>query len=136
MPVEHDDELREILQSTRSIAVVGASNKPYRDSNSIAEFLIRAGYDVLPVNPAYAETNGRTCHPSIASIGRPVDMVDVFRNPDAVDEVVSDAIASGAKVLWLQLGVVHEAAAARAEQAGLRVVMDRCIAVEHRRLIR
>jgi hypothetical protein len=136
VPVEHDDELREILRTTRSIAVVGASVKPYRDANGIADLLIRAGYDVIPVNPAYRETNGRKCFPTVQSIGRPVDMVDVFRNSDAVDEVVDDALAAGAKVLWLQLDVVNEAAARRAEQAGLRVVMDRCIAVEHRRLIR
>lgn len=135
MAVEDDARIKSILQEARSIAVVGASNKPHRDSNGIAEFLIRKGYDVLPVNPAYTETNGRRCYPDLAAIGRPVDVVDVFRNPDAVDEVVDDAIATGARVLWLQSGVVNEAAAVRAEAAGLAVVMDRCIAVEHRRLI-
>lgn len=136
MPIERDDEVREILTTARTIAIVGASTKPYRDANSIADFLIREGYDVIPVNPAYTETNGRTCYPTLQAIGRPVDLVDVFRNPDAVDDVVDDAIAAGAKVLWLQLDVVNETAARRAEAAGLRVVMDRCIAVEHRRLMR
>ncbi|MEK6650926.1 MAG: CoA-binding protein [Bacteroidota bacterium] len=136
MPVEDDVRITSILRTARSIAVVGASNKPYRDSNGIAEFLIRMGYDVVPVNPSYTEANGRRCYPNLAAIGRPADVVDVFRNPDAVDEVVDEAIATGAKVLWLQLGVVNEAAAARAESAGLEVIMDRCIAVEHRRLIR
>jgi predicted CoA-binding protein len=136
VPIEQDEDLREILRTARSIAVVGASNKPYRDAHGIADMLIRAGYDVIPVNPAYPETNGRTCYPTLQAIGRPVDIVDVFRNPDAVDEVVDDAIAAGARVLWLQLGVVNEPAALRAEAAGLRVVMDRCIAVEHRRLVR
>ncbi len=136
MPLDNDEGLLDILRTSRSIAVVGASNKPYRDSHSIAEFLIQAGYEVIPVNPAYAETNGRQCYPSVAAIGRPVDMVNVFRRPDAVEAVVDDALAAGAKVLWLQLGVVNEPAALRAEAAGLRVVMDRCIAVDHRRLIR
>lgn len=136
VPIERDEEIRMILSSARTIAVVGASTKPYRDANGIADFLIRTGYDVIPVNPAYAETNGRTCYPNLQAIGRPVDIVDVFRNADAVDEVVDDAVAAGAKVLWLQLDVVNEAAARRAEAAGLKVVMDRCIAVEHRRLIR
>ena len=136
MPLENDEDLLDILRSSRSIAVVGASNKPFRDSHSIAEFLIHEGYDVIPVNPAYAETNGRRCYPTVSAIGRPVDVVNVFRNPDAVDAVVDDAVAAGTKVLWLQLGVVNEPAAQRAEAAGLRVVMDRCIAMEHRRLIR
>lgn len=136
MPIERDEEIREILSASRTIAVVGASTKPYRDANGIADFLIREGFDVIPVNPSYSETNGRRCYPTLQAIGRPVDIVDVFRNSDAVDEVVDDAIAAGAKVLWLQLDVVNEAAARRAEAAGLRVVMDRCIAVEHRRLMR
>ena len=136
MPVVDDARIRSILRTARSIAVVGASNKPFRDSNGIADFLIRMGYNVVPVNPAYTETNGRRCYPDLAAIGRPVDVVDVFRNPEAVDEVVDEAVATGAKVLWLQLGVVNETAVARAEAAGLEVIMDRCIAVEHRRLIR
>lgn len=136
MPIHSDDEIRAILRTTKTIAVVGASNKPFRDSNGIADHLIRAGYDVIPVNPAYQETNGRKCYPDLGSIGRPVDMVDVFRNPDAVDEVVDQAIAVKAKVLWLQLGVVNEAAATRAEEAGITVIMDRCISVEYSRLMR
>ncbi len=135
MPVERDEEIREILSASRTIAVVGASTKPYRDAHGIADFLIREGYDVIPVNPAYTETNGRRCYPTVQAIGRPVDIVDVFRRSEAVDDVVDDAIAAGSKVLWLQLDVVNEAAARRAEAAGLRVVMDRCIAVEHRRLM-
>lgn len=136
MPIHSDNEIRAILTSVKSIAVVGASNKPFRDSNGIADYLIRAGYDVIPVNPAYQETNGRKCFPDLGAIGKPVDMVDVFRNPDAVDEVVDQAIAAKAKVLWLQLGVVNEAAAKRAEASGITVIMDRCIAVEHGRLMR
>ena len=135
MPVESDDEIRAILKQSRTIAVVGASAKPFRDSHSIAEFLIQTGYEVIPVNPAYQETNGRPCYPDLASTGRPIDVVDVFRNPEAVEEVVDQAIAVRAKVLWLQLGAANEAAAKRAEEAGVAVVTDKCIAVEYRRLI-
>lgn len=136
MPIENDERLREILTTSRTIAVVGASTKPYRDSNQIADFLLRQGYEVHPVNPAYPETNGRTCYPDLAHVPGPIDIVDVFRAPEAVDEIVDEAIAVKAKVLWLQLGVVNDAAAARAEQAGMTVVMDHCIAVDHRRLLR
>ena len=90
---------------------------------------------MYPVNPAYTETNGRTCYPNLASIPRPIDIVDVFRRPDAVDEIVDQAIAVHAKAVWLQLGATKEAAAARAERAGLAVVMERCISVEYRRLL-
>ena len=96
---------------------------------------IGQGYDVHPVNPAYDETNGRKCYPDLASVPVKIDIVDVFRAPDAVDDIVDEAIAVKAKVLWLQLGVVNDEAAARAEKAGLTVVMDRCIAIDHRRLI-
>ena len=135
MPIEDDGRIRDLLSSAATIAVVGASPKPYRDSNSIADFLIRQGYEVYPVNPAYTETNGRTCYPNLASIPRPIDIVDVFRRPDAVDEIVDQAIAVHAKAVWLQLGATNEAATARAERAGLAVVMERCISVEYRRLL-
>lgn len=136
MPIESDALIKQILSTAKTIAVVGASNKPERDSHRITNVLIRSGYTVFPVNPAYQETNGVKCYPDLKSIPAPLDIVDVFRNPEAVDEIVDEAIAVKARVLWLQLGVVNARAAKRAEEAGMKVVMDRCIAVDHRRLIR
>lgn len=136
MPLEDDESLRTLLKKTRTIAVVGASDKPWRDSNSIASFLMERGYTVFPVNPGHAEILGVRCYPDLKSIPEAIDMVDVFRRPEAVPAVVDDAIAANAKSLWLQLGVIHEEAARKAEEHGLSVVMDRCIAIEHRRLFR
>lgn len=136
MPIENDGILRNILTTSRTIAVVGASPKPWRDSGSIAQFLMKKGYKVFPVNPKYQEVLGEVCYPDLKSVPEKIDIVDVFRNSDAVDGVVSEAIEVGAKVVWMQLDVVNPDAAQRAEQAGLQVVMDRCIAVDHRRLIR
>ncbi len=132
--INDDDGLRQLLNGAKTIAVVGASPKPYRDSGAIAEFLVRQGYRVYPVNPNYDEILGMKCYPSVRSIPQPVDIVDVFRNPDDLDDVIEDAIVSNAKIVWMQLNVVNDSAARKAEAAGLRVVMDRCIAVEHRRL--
>ena len=134
--INDDDGLRQILDGAKTIAVVGASPKPFRDSGAIAQYLQKQGYTVYPVNPKYDEILGMQCFPSVKSLPPSVDIVDVFRNPDDLDGVIEDAIVSGAKVVWLQLNVVNEAAARKAEAAGLRVVMDRCIAVEHRRLRR
>jgi hypothetical protein len=136
MPIDDDIQIKQILSSTKTIAVVGASNKPERDSHRITDVLIRSGYTVFPVNPAYSETNGVKCYPDLKSIPAPIDLVDVFRNPEAVDEIVDESIQVKAKVLWLQLGVINDRAAKRAEEAGMKVVMDHCIAVDHRRLIR
>lgn len=136
MPIENDDILRNILKTSSTIAVVGASPKPWRDSGGIAQFLMKKGYKVFPVNPKYQEVLGEVCYPDLKSVPEKIDIVDVFRNSDAVDGVVSEAIEVGAKVVWMQLDVVNPDAAQRAEQAGLQVVMDRCIAVDHRRLIR
>lgn len=129
-----DDGIRQLLEGSKTIAVVGASPKPFRDSGAIAEYLSRQGYTVYPVNPKYTEILGMKCYPNVRSIPEPVDIVDVFRNPDDLDEVIEDAIFSDAKAVWMQLNVINEAAARKAEAAGLRVVMDRCIAIEHRRL--
>ncbi|MBI3580416.1 MAG: CoA-binding protein [Ignavibacteriales bacterium] len=136
MPIENDDILKNILKTSKTIAVVGASPKPWRDSGSIAQFLMKKGYKVFPVNPKYREVLGEVCYPDLKSVPEKIDIVDVFRNSDAVDGIVSEAIEIGAKSVWMQLDVVNPEAAQRAEQAGLQVVMDRCIAVEHRRLIR
>lgn len=136
MPIDDEKIVETILRKARTIAVVGASPKPWRDSGTIASFLAAKGYTVIPVNPAYEEVFGMKCFPDLKSIGAPVDIVDVFRNPDDVLPIIDEAIATGAKTVWMQLGVVNEEAARKAEQAGLQVIMDRCIAVDYRRLVR
>jgi uncharacterized protein len=135
MPIEDDQIIKDILATAKTIAVVGASLKPHRDSNRIAHVLKKHGYRVYPVNPAYKEIDAEQCYPTIQAIGQPIDIVDVFRNPDAVDEIVDDALAAHAKTLWLQYGVINEPAARRAEQAGMQVLMDHCIAVDLSRLL-
>lgn len=135
MPIEDAATIASILRESTTIAVVGASDDPGRDSYPIMKFLLARGYTVHPVNPKYPEVLGRTCYPDLAAVPEPIDIVDVFRRPEAVPQIVEEAIRVGAKVLWLQFGVVHEEAAAHAEAHGLKVIMDRCIAVEHRRLL-
>jgi predicted CoA-binding protein len=136
MPIEDDNSIRGILERAKTIAVVGASAKPYRDSNRIAQVLKQRGYTVFSVNPSYTEIAGEPCFPTIQSINQPIDIVDVFRNPAAVGDVVEDALAAKAKTIWLQYGVINEPAAQRAEQAGMQVIMDHCIAVDLSRLLR
>ncbi len=130
-----DEELKAILQRYRRVAVVGLSDKPSRPSYGVAAYLLRAGYEIVPVNPTIEATLGRRAVDSVREVPPPVEIVDVFRRPEDVPPVVDDAIAAGAKVLWLQEGIVNEAAAERARQAGLVVVQDRCMAKEHRRLV-
>lgn len=130
-----DDALRSILESTRTIAVVGLSDKPDRDSYRVAEYLQGHGYRIIPVNPTVAAVLGERSYASVADISEPVDGVDIFRKPEAVGPVVEEAIAASARVVWMQLGIVNEPAAAAARAAGLQVVMDRCMKVEHRRLM-
>jgi uncharacterized protein len=138
--VEHerygDDYLRRILTETRTIALVGASPRPERPSHRVMAYLQRRGYRAIPVNPFAAGTkiNGETCHARLADVAEPIDMVDVFRRSAAAGEVVDAAIASGVKVVWMQLGVRDDLAAARAEVRGIRVVMNRCPVIEIRRL--
>lgn len=136
MPVEDDKSIETILAKSKSIAVVGASPKPWRDSGSITQYLIHKGYEVFPVNPNYSEVFGKKCFPDLRSVGKPIDIVDIFRNPDQVGPVVDEAIAIKAHTVWMQLGVINTQAATKAEEAGLKVVMDRCIAVEHSRLLK
>lgn len=130
-----DAELRDILTSVKTIAVVGWSPKPDRPSHGVAAFLKRRGYRVIPVNPGQAgqEALGETVVATLAEAG-PVDMVDIFRRSEEAGAVADEAVAQGAKVVWMQLGVVDEAAADRARKAGLRVVMNRCPAIEIPRL--
>lgn len=131
----HDDAIRDLLLTTRRIAVVGASDRPDRPSHGVFGFLLARGYDAVPVNPALAgrEIHGRPVLARLDEAG-PLDMVDVFRRSAEAGAMVDEAIRLGARSVWLQLGVVDAAAAARAQAAGLRVVMDRCPAIEWRRL--
>lgn len=129
-----DDAVRDILGSPRTIAVVGCSSNPLRDSHDIARLLQSRGHRVIPVNPAETEILGERCWPSLRDVPEPVDVVDVFRRPEFVADVARDAVAIGARVLWLQLGVIDERAALEAQRAGLTVVMDRCPKIEYRRL--
>ena len=128
-------KIRNILRNSKNIAVVGLSPKPDRPSHRVAAYLMAAGYTVIPVNPGQDEILGRTCYPNLRAVPRPIDLVDIFRLPEAVLPVVEDAIAVGAKYVWMQVGIVNEAAAARAEAAGLEVVMDRCTMVDHMNLL-
>jgi uncharacterized protein len=136
MPLTTDDELRTLLEETRTIAMVGASDRPSRPSYGVMATLQRHGYRVIPVNPQItgAHVHGEFVFRDLHQLGDPIDLVDIFRRPEAAGEAVDEAIAIGAKAVWLQLGVVNEAAAARAEAAGLKVVMDRCPAIDIPRL--
>jgi predicted CoA-binding protein len=127
--------IKEILSSIKTIAVVGLSSNPAKDSYGIADYLKRQGYRIIPVNPAAAEILGETAYPDLSSIPESVDAVQVFRKPEDVPPVVDEAIKIGAKAVWMQEGISHEEAAQKARDAGLQVVMDMCMRVAHRSLI-
>jgi uncharacterized protein len=131
-----DTYLRDILTGVRTIAVVGASPRRERPSHGVMAYLQRHGYRTIPVNPSAAggTIHGETCYAQLADILEPIDMVDVFRRAEAASGVVDEAIAVGAKVVWMQLGVRDDAAAARAEARGIKIVMNRCPAIEIPRL--
>ena len=126
--------LRRILKESRVLAIVGLSASWHRPSYFAAKYMLEHGYRVIPVNPQYQEVLGQKCYTSLREIPEKVDLVDVFRKAADVMPVAEDAIAIGARVLWQQLGVKNEAAAARARAAGLETVMDRCVKIEHGRL--
>ncbi|MBC7263774.1 MAG: CoA-binding protein [Chloroflexi bacterium] len=129
-------DIERIIRESHTIAIVGLSDNPGRHSHQVAQYLQRHGYRVIPVNPTVAEVLGQKCYPDLLSIPEQVDVVDIFRRSEHVPPVVEEAIQIGAKAIWMQLGVVHEGAAAKARAAGLMVVMDRCMKIEHERLIR
>jgi predicted CoA-binding protein len=138
IPLLDDVGIAALLRSGPRIAVVGASSNPIRPSHGVMESLRRAGYEVVPVNPREATIEGLTCYPTVVAAVEatgPVDIVDVFRRPDLCIEHAREAVAVGARCLWLQLGIANAEAARIAHEAGLAVVMDRCTIVEHRRLV-
>jgi len=136
MPLTSDEDIRRLLEDTRTVALVGASDRPDRPSYGVMKALQDFGYRVLPVNPQITgeHVHGEYVWRDMAQIGEAIDMVDIFRRSDAVGPIVDEAIAVGAKSIWMQIGVINEDAAARAEAAGLKVVMNRCPKIEISRL--
>lgn len=135
MTIEDDAELRNILKSVRTVASVGVSSNPQKPSYGIFQYLVEAGYHMVPVNPTTPDIMGLLTYPDVVSIPQKIDVVQVFRKPEDVPPVVEQAIRAGAKVVWMQEGIVNLQAARRAEEAGLQVVMDRCMMKTHQRLL-
>jgi len=129
-----NDEIADLLHHAKTIAVIGASLKPERPAHWISVYLKEQGYKVIPVNPGHAEVLGDKCYKSLSDIPEPVDIVDIFRETGAVPGIVDEAIAKKAKVIWMQQGIVHNAAAEKAKAAGLKVVQNKCIYQEHQQL--
>ena len=136
MPLTRDEDIAELLQNARTIAMIGASDRPSRPSHGVMRFLQQHGYRVIPINPQITgeHVHGEFVWRDLSQVGVPIDIVDIFRRPQAAGEAVDDAIAAGAKAVWMQIGVINEDAARRAEEAGLKVVMDRCPKIEIPRL--
>jgi hypothetical protein len=130
-----DAEIRQLLSTAKTIAVVGLSSKPWRPSHGVSKYMQSRGYRILPVNPNLTATLGEKAYARLEDVPEPVDIVNIFRRPEAVEPIVDAAIRVGARMVWMQEGVIHRPAAAKARAAGLGVVMDRCILKEHRRLI-
>ena len=135
LPAEQVATIRRILKDSNTIAVVGLSPKSHRPSHQVALYLIEVGYTIIPVNPGQDKILDQTCYPNLRDIPAPVDMVDIFRRPEEVLPIVEDAIAIGAKFIWMQEGIVNKEAAAKAEAAGLEVIMDRCTKIDHANLL-
>jgi len=131
----NDADMIEMLREGKTIAVVGLSSKRLRPSHGVSAYMQEHGYRIVPVNPAETEVLGEKAYATLGEVPFPVDIVNVFRQPEYVPEIVDEALRLGVKYLWLQEDVVHEAAAAKARAAGVKVVMDRCILKEHRRLM-
>jgi predicted CoA-binding protein len=130
------EEIEAVLKKYKVVAVVGLSPKPERDSHKVAKYMKEHDYTIVPVNPGQKNILGEKCYPNLKTIPFPVDIVDVFRKPDAVPPIVDDAVEIGARVIWMQLGIVHNESADKAREAGLEVVMDRCMKIEHMRMIK
>ncbi len=131
LPFHSLPDIKNIITSCRSIAVVGFSPKENRPSHMVGKYLMEAGFRVYPVNPGVSEILGHVCYPDLASLPEPVDIVDIFRRSDDIVPIVKAAIAVRAKVIWMQQGIVNKEAATLAEAAGLQVVMDRCLKIDH-----
>jgi hypothetical protein len=125
------EEIKAILESNKTVAIVGLSPKPERDSHKVAKYLKEHGYKIVPVNPGQKEILGERCYPDLRAIPFLVDIVDIFRKPEAIPAIVDEAVEIGAKVIWMQLGIAHNQAADKARKAGLDVVMSKCIKIEH-----
>jgi len=136
MPLTNDHDIADLLINARVIAMIGASDRPSRPSYGVMKFMQDHGYRVIPINPQITgeHVHGEFVWRELSQIGEPIDIVDIFRRPQAAGEAVDEAIAAGAKAVWLQLGVINEVAAAKAEAAGLKVVMNRCPKIEIMRL--
>jgi len=135
LSAEETRKICAILENTKNIAVVGLSPKPHRPSHQVARYLMAAGYTIIPVNPGHDTLLGLPCYPGLRAIPGRVDMVDIFRRSEAVTDIVEDAIAIKARYIWMQEGIINEEAAAKAENAGLLVVMDRCTKIDHMNLL-
>ena len=131
----NDEKVARILSQARRVAVVGLSDKPWRASHGVARYLQQSGYEILPVNPNIDETLGQRSFARLEDIGEPIDIIDVFRRPEFVGDLVEPALRSGAKLVWMQEGIHDAEAAHLLRQNGIEVVMDRCLMVEHMRLL-
>lgn len=129
--ISSEEGIREILEHSHVITVVGLSPRPERPSNGVARYLIAAGYRVIPVNPGQTEILGLACYPNLKAVPEPIDIVNCFRRSELILPIAEDATAVGAKVLWMQLGITNSEAARGAEEAGLKVVANRCIKIDH-----
>ena len=130
------EKIKTILEKYQTVAIVGLSPKPVRASYQVAEYLKGCNYQIVPVNPGQREILGETCYPDLRAIPFEIEIVDIFRKSEAIPPIVDDAIAISASVVWMQLGIVHHEAALKARQAGLDVVMDRCIKIEHGNILK
>ncbi len=136
MPIiSSGSELKNILQTIKNIAIVGLSNSPERPSFGVASYLISAGYDIFPVNPKYDQILGYKCYPALQDIPENIDLVNIFRRPEYIIPIAQAAIRHKIPIIWMQLGIINQTAADLASDAGLDVIMDQCIKIEHRRLI-
>lgn len=134
--MEENDKIRDILNNEKNIAVVGISEKPERDSYKVSEYLIDKGYNIIPINPSIENWNGIKCYKTVSEAGKEhrIDVVDIFRKPEAVPEIVRDSLEVKPKTVWMQIGVKSEEGKKLAEKNGIKVIMDRCMMEEHKRL--